>query len=56
MSWLAFKQESRFAIGKISATEERKEVFDFTPYYEKQISLLIIENRSWKYKDLDLSK
>ena len=42
------------AIAGISATEERKEVFDFSiPYYENKISFLIRKTDLEKYKDLD---
>ena len=42
------------AIAGISATEERKEVFDFSiPYYENKISFLIRKADLEKYKDLD---
>ena len=42
------------AIAGISATEERKEVFDFSiPYYENKISFLIRKSDLEKYKDLD---
>ena len=42
------------AIAGISATEERKEVFDFSiPYYENKISFLIRKSDLEKYKDLE---
>ena len=41
------------AVAGISATEERKEVFDFSiPYYENKMSFLVRKADVEKYKDL----
>ena len=41
------------AVAGISATDERKEVFDFSiPYYENKISFLVRKSDVEKYKDL----
>ena len=46
--------QADLAIAGISATDERKEVFDFSiPYYENKMSFLIRKSDLEKYKDLN---